>query len=164
MFQPKYGSVSLEKLSECGLKTGIKLMSFCECGKRSMITTSSGLWLKLSGTQVTVVKGEIGMNNHTNGEVKKKQWETVLDYFADNPFASVKKASEELGIKYQTIRTTRSQRGIARASKSQWEQKYTALLDDCEKLRKENLELKKVLFCIKKITEVELSEVEGKND
>ena len=104
------------------------------------------------------------MNNHTNGEVKKKQWETVLDYFVDNPFASVKKASEELGIKYQTIRTTRSQRGIARTSKSQWEQKYTALLDDCEKLRKENLELKKVLFCIKKITEVELRELEGKND
>lgn len=104
------------------------------------------------------------MNNQANEEVKKKQWEVVLDYFADNPYASVKKASEELGIKYQTIRTTRSQRGITRTTKSQFEQQYTALLDECEKLRKENLELKKILSCIKKITEVELTALEGKND
>ena len=60
MYQPKYGSVLYEKLSECGLKTGIRLTSFCECGKRSMIVNSSGLWLRLSGTQVIKEKREIG--------------------------------------------------------------------------------------------------------
>ncbi len=104
------------------------------------------------------------MNNHTNEEVKKKQWEVVLDYFKDNPHAPVKKASEELGIKDQTIRTIRSQRGITRTSKTQFEQKYIALLNEHEKIKKENAELRKVLFCIKKITEVELTALEGKND
>jgi hypothetical protein len=60
MFQPKYGSVLYEKLSECGLKTGIRLTSFCECGKRTMMISSSGLWLKLSGTKATEGKREIG--------------------------------------------------------------------------------------------------------
>jgi hypothetical protein len=53
-------SVSSVKLSECGLRTGIKLMSFCECGKRTMMITSSGLWLKLSGIKVTEDKRESG--------------------------------------------------------------------------------------------------------
>lgn len=60
MFQPKYGSVLYEKLSKCGLKTGLKLTSFCECGKRTMQTYGSGLWLKVSGTQATEGKREIG--------------------------------------------------------------------------------------------------------
>ncbi len=53
-------SVSSVKLSECGLRTGIKLMSFCECGKRTMMITSSGLWLKLNGSLETEVKKAIG--------------------------------------------------------------------------------------------------------
>lgn len=53
-------SVSSVKLSECGLRTGIKLMSFCECGKRTMMITSSGLWLKLSGVRETEGKKESG--------------------------------------------------------------------------------------------------------
>ena len=60
MFQPKFGSVLSVKLSECGSRTGIQLMSFCECGKRTMMITSSGLWLKVSGKQATEVKREIG--------------------------------------------------------------------------------------------------------
>ena len=35
-------------------------MTFCECGKRTMMITSSGLWLKVSGKQATEVKREIG--------------------------------------------------------------------------------------------------------
>ncbi len=104
------------------------------------------------------------MNSHSNEEFKKKQWEVVLDYFKNNPSAPVKKASEELGIKDQTIRAIRSQRGITRTTKPQFEQKYIALLGEYEKIQKENAELKKVLFCIKKITEVELTELEKKND
>lgn len=53
-------TVSSVKLSECGLRTGIKLMSFCECGKRTMMITSSGLWLKLSGAKATEEKRENG--------------------------------------------------------------------------------------------------------
>ena len=53
-------SVSSVKLSECGLKTGINLMSFCECGKRTMMIRSSGLWLKVSGMQATKVNTENG--------------------------------------------------------------------------------------------------------
>jgi hypothetical protein len=60
MYQNFSTSVSSVKLSECGLRTGIKLMSFCECGKRTMMITSSGLWLKLSGLKVTEDKRENG--------------------------------------------------------------------------------------------------------
>jgi len=60
MYQNFSTSVSSVKLSECGLRTGIKLMSFCECGKRTMMITSSGLWLKLSGIKVTEDKKENG--------------------------------------------------------------------------------------------------------
>jgi len=60
MYQNFSTSVSSVKLSECGLRTGIKLMSFCECGKRTMMITSSGLWLKLSGVKVTEDKKENG--------------------------------------------------------------------------------------------------------
>ena len=35
-------------------------MSFCECGKRTMMITSSGLWLQLSGRLETEVKKENG--------------------------------------------------------------------------------------------------------
>jgi len=60
MYQNFSTSVSSVKLSECGLRTGIKLMSFCECGKRTMMITSSGLWLKLSGIKGTEDKRENG--------------------------------------------------------------------------------------------------------
>ena len=60
MCNKKYGGVSYEKLSECGLKIGIALTSFCECGKRSMMIQSSGLWLRISGARETEVKREIG--------------------------------------------------------------------------------------------------------
>lgn len=60
MYQNFSISVSSVKLSECGLRTGIKLMSFCECGKRTMMITSSGLWLKLSGIKGTEDKRENG--------------------------------------------------------------------------------------------------------
>lgn len=60
MYQNFSTSVSSVKLSECGLRTGIKLMSFCECGKRTMMITSSGLWLKLSGIKETEDKRENG--------------------------------------------------------------------------------------------------------
>ena len=53
-------TVSSVKLSECGSKTGIKLMSFCECGKRTMMITSSGLWLKISGLKGTEDNKENG--------------------------------------------------------------------------------------------------------
>lgn len=53
MFKPKYGSVSLEKLSECASKTGIKLMSFCECGKKSMTIRSSGMKWRINGALAT---------------------------------------------------------------------------------------------------------------
>lgn len=35
-------------------------MTFCECGKRTMMIRSSGLWLKVNGTQATEGKREIG--------------------------------------------------------------------------------------------------------
>jgi len=60
MYQNFSISVSSVKLSECGLKTGIKLMSFCECGKRTMMIRSSGLWLKLSGMRETEHNKENG--------------------------------------------------------------------------------------------------------
>lgn len=60
MHQNFNSSVSSVRLSECGSKTGIKLMTFCECGKRTMMITSSGLWLRLSGSSATEVKREIG--------------------------------------------------------------------------------------------------------
>jgi len=60
MYQNFSTSVSSVKLSECGLRTGIKLMSFCECGKRTMMITSSGLWLKLSGIKGTEDKRTSG--------------------------------------------------------------------------------------------------------
>lgn len=53
-------SVSSVRLSECGSKTGIKLMTFCECGKRTMMITSSGLWLRLSGSSATEGRKMIG--------------------------------------------------------------------------------------------------------
>ena len=60
MYQNFSTSVSSVKLSECGLQTGMRLTSFCECGKRTMMITSSGLWLKLSGVKVTEDKKESG--------------------------------------------------------------------------------------------------------
>jgi hypothetical protein len=60
MYQNFSISLSSVKLSECGSKTGIKLMSFCECGKRTMMITSSGLWLKVSGIKATEVNTENG--------------------------------------------------------------------------------------------------------
>lgn len=63
MYQNFSISLSSVKLSECGLKTGIKLMSFCECGKRTMMITSSGLWLKLSGNSEIEGKKGIGEQN-----------------------------------------------------------------------------------------------------
>ena len=60
MYQNFSTSVSSVKLSECGLRTGIKLMSFCECGKRTMMIMSSGLWLKLSGIKATEDKRTSG--------------------------------------------------------------------------------------------------------
>lgn len=62
MHQNFNSSVSSVKLSECGSKIGIKLMTFCECGKRTMMITSSGLWLRLSGMLETGVNTEIGNN------------------------------------------------------------------------------------------------------
>ncbi len=62
MHQNFNSSVSSVRLSECGSKTGIKLMTFCECGKRTMMITSSGLWLRLSGMLETGVSTEIGNN------------------------------------------------------------------------------------------------------
>ena len=60
MYQNFSISLSSVKLSECGSKTGIKLMSFCECGKRTMMITSSGLWLKVSGIKAAKVNTENG--------------------------------------------------------------------------------------------------------
>ena len=62
MYQNFSISLSSVKLSECGLRTGIKLMSFCECGKRTMMITSSGLWLKVSGMLETEANTETGNN------------------------------------------------------------------------------------------------------
>ena len=63
MYQNFSISLSSVKLSECGLRTGIKLMSFCECGKRTMMITSSGLWLRLSGNSEIEGKKGIGGRN-----------------------------------------------------------------------------------------------------
>jgi hypothetical protein len=60
MYKPKYGSVSFEKLSECGSKTGISLTGSCECGKTTIKVQSLRLMLKLNGLREIVEKREIG--------------------------------------------------------------------------------------------------------
>jgi hypothetical protein len=62
MYQPKYGTLLYERLSECDLKTGTKLMTFCECGKKIIMMRSLGLMSKISGLRATVVRKGTGNN------------------------------------------------------------------------------------------------------
>jgi len=50
------------KLSECGLKTETKLMTFCECGKKIIMIRRSGMLSKINGRKATVVRKGIGNN------------------------------------------------------------------------------------------------------
>lgn len=95
--------------------------------------------------------------NDTDSQIVKKRWEIVQEYFEKNPSASMKKASEDLGMTSGSIRSVRSQRGMSRITKQQFEKKHKDLLCEHEKIKNENAELKKILFCIKKIAEVELT-------
>jgi hypothetical protein len=60
MYQPKYGSLLYEKLSACELKTGTKLMTFCECGKKIIMIRSSALKWRRNGSLATEVRKGIG--------------------------------------------------------------------------------------------------------
>ena len=60
MFNGKYGGVLYERLSECGSTTGIRLMTFCECGKKSIEVVSSGLMSRMNGLLEIAAKKEIG--------------------------------------------------------------------------------------------------------
>ena len=60
MFNRKYGGVLYETLSECGSKTGTRLTTFCECGKRSIEVVSSGLMSRINGLLEIAAKKEIG--------------------------------------------------------------------------------------------------------
>lgn len=62
MYQQKFGGLSSAKLSECGLKTETKLMTFCECGKKIMMIQRSGMLSKISGRRATGVRKGIGNN------------------------------------------------------------------------------------------------------
>ena len=104
------------------------------------------------------------MNSEAGHIAQKKQWEVIKEYFEINPGASIKQAEEDLGITNQSIRTTRSQLGIARKPKIHFEQKYKDLLAEHESVKKENAELKKILFCINKLIQVELMTLEIGND
>ena len=75
MYKQKFGGLSLVKLSECGLKTGTKLMSFCECGKKIMMVQRSGLMSRINGRRATEVRkgtGNNGMGNSlVSGDIPK---------------------------------------------------------------------------------------------
>lgn len=60
MYKPKYGSLLYEKLSECDLKTGTKLMTFCECGKKIIMIRSSAMKWRRNGSLETGVRKGIG--------------------------------------------------------------------------------------------------------
>ena len=57
------------KLSECGLKTETKLMTFCECGKKIIMIRRSGMLSKINGRKATVVRKGIGNNGMGNSLV-----------------------------------------------------------------------------------------------
>lgn len=69
MYQQKYGVLSSAKLSECGLKTETKLMTFCECGKKIMMIQRSGMLSKISGRRATGVRKGTGNNGMGNSLV-----------------------------------------------------------------------------------------------
>jgi hypothetical protein len=60
MYKPRYGLLSFERLSECGSKTETKLMTFCECGKKIIMTRSLGLMSRINGRRATEVRKGIG--------------------------------------------------------------------------------------------------------
>jgi hypothetical protein len=64
MCNKKYGGVLYERLSECGSTTGIRLMTFCECGKRSIEVVSFGLMSRINGLLEIAAKKEIGNERH----------------------------------------------------------------------------------------------------